>query len=165
MEARYSSVLESTQWRSSNTSTSGRSRAPRSESARIASKTFRRRASGAMATTGLHAGEAVVQRCELALSADERREPALDGDFEPRAALAWPEHLERADRRVTLDLPLPEVQRLEVPADRLVRRLGHDHAPRARGLLHARREVRRVPDRGVVHPEIVADPAHDDWPS
>src|SRR2546430_2806815 len=32
----------------------------------------------------------------------------------------------------------PEVERLEVPADRLVRRLGHHHAPRTRGLLHAR---------------------------
>src|SRR5439155_21907204 len=117
-----------------------------------------------LAATGLHLGEAVVQSRDLALSADERREPALDGDFEPRAALAWPEHLERADRRVTLDLPLPEVQRLEVPADRLVRRLGDHHAPRTRGLLHARREVRRVPDRGVVHPEVVADPADDDRP-
>src|SRR5207249_4820268 len=117
-----------------------------------------------LAATGLHLGEAVVQGRDLALSADERREPALDGDFEPRAALAWPEHLERADRRVTLDLPLPEVQRLEVAADRLVRRLGDHHAPRTRGLLHARREVRRVADRGVVHPEVVADPAHDDGP-
>src|SRR5213593_2464412 len=70
----------------------------------------------------------------------------------------------RPTSRVTLDLPLPEVQRLEVPADRLVRRLGDHHAPRARGLLHARREVRRVADRGVVHPEVVADPAHDDGP-
>src|SRR3989441_7555977 len=117
-----------------------------------------------LAATGLHLGEAVVQGRDLALSADERREPALDSDFEPRAALAWPEHLERAARRVTLDLPLPEVQRLEVPADRLVRRLGDDHTSGARGLLHARREVRRVADRGVVHPEIVADPAHDDGP-
>src|SRR5881397_1749919 len=77
-----------------------------------------------LAATGLHLGEAVAQSRELALSADERREPALDGDFEPRAALAWPEHLERADRRVTLDQALAEVERLEVPADRLVRRLG-----------------------------------------
>src|SRR5207249_102736 len=170
MEARYSSVLESTQWRSSNTSTSGRSRAPRGEPATELEEEARladARIAGDeddLAATGLHLGEAVVQGRDLALSADERREPALDGDFEPRAALAWPEHLERADRRVTLDLPLPEVQRLEVAADRLVRRLGDHHAPRTRGLLHARREVRRVADRGVVHPEVVADPAHDDGP-
>src|SRR3989442_712123 len=127
MEARDSSVPQSTPWRSSNTSTSGRSRAPRRRIARLSAKTRRRRASGAVATIGFRLAKGVGQGRYLAFGAAERREPALVGDFEPRGALGGPEHLERAARRVTLAPPPPEAQRLKVPADRLVRRLGDDH--------------------------------------
>jgi len=105
--------------------------------------------------------EALAQRRQLARPADERREAALGGDVQARALAARPEHLEGARGGAALGGELPEIQRLEVALDGRVRCLADHHAARPGRLLHARGEVRRVADRGVVHAQVVADLADD----
>ena len=96
------------------------------------------------------------------VAADQRREPALGGGVQARAAATRAQHLEGVHGRVPLDPLLAEVERLEEPADRPVRRFADQHAAGAGRLLEPRRDVRRVADRGVVHPQVVADAADDD---
>ena len=45
-----------------------------------------------------------------------------------------------------------------------MRRLADQHRPGLGGLLQAGGEIRRVPDRGVIHAQVVADPADHDEP-
>jgi hypothetical protein len=49
-----------------------------------------------------------------------------------------------------------------VIGDQALRRLGDDHMAGGRRLLKARRDVRRVADRRVVHPQVVSDAADHD---
>ena len=101
--------------------------------------------------------EALAQHRQLARPADERREPALGGDVQARAAAAGPEHLEGARGGAALGGDLPEIQRLEIALDGGVGCLADHHAARPGRLLHAGSEVRRVADRGVVHAQVIAD--------
>src|SRR5205807_1670515 len=79
--------------------------------------------------------EEVAQRRQLAPATDERREPALGGDVEAGPAAPVPEHLEDADRRMSLDRRLAEVEGLEVAGDQAMGGLADDDAARPGDLL------------------------------
>ena len=53
---------------------------------------------------------------------------------------------------------LPEVQDFEIVGDQLVGSLTDQYAAWPGILLQPRRQVRGVPHRGIVHPEVVPDP-------
>jgi hypothetical protein len=104
----------------------------------------------------------VDQDADLGRSADERRQPALHRDVEPGPTPPRPEDFEGLHRRMPLDRHHTEIRCLEETGDGPVRGLAHEHAGRARHLLEPGGEVRRVPDRRVVHPQVVPDAADDD---
>ncbi len=99
---------------------------------------------------------------DLSVSSNEGREAALALDVQPCLAAARPQDLERLDRRVPLHGQLAQIARFEVAGDEPRRRRAGEHAARACVLLQAGGHVGGVTDRRVVHPEIVADLAHDD---
>ena len=59
------------------------------------------------------------------------------------------------------DEPLADRSRLDMRLDQAVRGFGKVNGARLRELLHPRRQVRGVANRGVVHPEVVADSTDD----
>jgi hypothetical protein len=65
---------------------------------------------------------------------------------------------------VALQLELTQVAGLEEAGDRVVSILRHQHTAWTGDLLQSRRQIGRVAHRGVIHPQIVADPAHDHGP-
>ena len=99
----------------------------------------------------------------LVVASDERREAADRGGLQARAHRAEPDqfedfhrqrqplHRNRADR-AHLDVALRQAERLR----------GEERGARARQLLHARGQVRRLSDGRVIHVQVVIDGAHHD---
>jgi hypothetical protein len=100
---------------------------------------------------------------ELALAADEAREPAPARDVEARAERARAGELVDAYRHAhALQRRRAAIAKREEPLYQPRRVLGHaDRAGRGH-LLDAGREADRVAERRVLHAEIVADAAEDD---
>ena len=104
-----------------------------------------------------------AQTPQLGLASAQRGEAAHPRDFEPRAAadLAG-DGVGAHGLALALDRELAEVRQKKEAVGEAVRlRGGHDLA-RLRQIEHARGQVRRVADGGVVHPEVAANGAHDD---
>ena len=113
--------------------------------------------------TGAGALHRAVEHAELGLAPDEAREPADRGGLEPGARLAGPDQLEGLERvGEALDQQGPRRLHGDVALHELQRLAGEQGAARLRELLHARGEVRGLPDRGVVHVQIAADGAYHD---
>ena len=111
---------------------------------------------------GLDLTEPLTQRGQFPLSTNQGREPALHRHVKARPATARPQHLEGVHRGTALHWQLAQITRLEEAGDVLLRGGADHHAPRLGHLLEPRRQVRGVPDRGVVHAQVVADLAHHD---
>jgi len=104
-----------------------------------------------------------AQPPQLGLASAQRGEAAHPRDFEPRAAadLAG-DGVGAHGLALALDRELAEVlQEKEAVGEPVRLHGGHDLA-RLRQIEHARGQVRRVADGGVVHPEVAANGAHDD---
>jgi hypothetical protein len=102
--------------------------------------------------------EVVPQQAELALAADQRRQPTLDGGFEPRTDGLLANGLVGGNRvRLSLEWQLAERLELEVVLCSPSRRLRQIDGPRLCRRFEPRRDVDRVADRRVVHVEVVAD--------
>src|SRR5262249_44549669 len=105
-----------------------------------------------------HALEAVGEKLELGLAANERAETALDRGVEARAVRARAFHGERPHRTIDpLDAQLAAVLGHEVPANQAVRGLPDETAASLARLLQPGREIHRLALRRVVHAQIVAD--------
>jgi hypothetical protein len=103
---------------------------------------------------------------ELGLAADQRRQPALGRDRHRRRPRRASEHLVGRDG-LALATDVERSRRLdeEEAAHQAIGGVAHENGARARGRLQARRQVRRVADRRVVHLEAVPDRADDDGAS
>jgi hypothetical protein len=117
-----------------------------------------------LASSGLRPAKEIEQGGQLALAADQRRQPVLGRHVEAGSPAPGPEDLIGSGRGVPLDLDLAQLQGLEKATDRLPRRLVHEHAARAGQMLQPRGDVGGVADRGVVHPQVVADAADHHGP-
>ena len=107
-------------------------------------------------------GEEVLQGLELSIAADEVAEPARPVTLERRASRAHAEEAEHDDRLGAAPHgDGSHALAADVALDEPPRRLADQDGARLGGLLEAGRQVRRVADRGVVHPQVVADRAHD----
>ena len=118
-----------------------------------------------LAVTRRRTAECLPQLLELGVPADELGEPAVGTRGQAGAARPGADQLVRLHRRVEslhrhrakrphLDVALGQRQRLGRDGDRAG--IGE--------LLHARGQVRRLADSGVVHVQIAADGAHHDLP-
>ena len=104
-----------------------------------------------------------LQRRQLALAADEGREPAPGCRLETRARRADARQIERLDRlRQALHRHLPQGPQVQEAFGEAGGRRGQPDRSGARQLLHPAREVDGRADRVVVHAEVVADRAHQD---
>src|SRR5262249_18825926 len=100
---------------------------------------------------------------ELAIAAAERAEAAQDGGLQARPHRAGAGRLEDLDGLLDA-LDRHGTERLDVD-ESFDETQGVGRQPngtRCRQLLHARRQVRGLPDRRVVHPEIALDGSHYD---
>jgi hypothetical protein len=99
----------------------------------------------------------------LALAADELGEASCVGHLQARPHPAHALELEDTDRlRQTPHLVPPEIAQSEEPLAYLGGPFRQVDSPRLGDLLHPRRQVGRMPQRRVVHPEVVTDlPDHD----
>lgn len=108
-------------------------------------------------------GEAALEEAHLAVAADERRESPLARHVEARPQA--PRAAELVDAEVpllSLDREAAEILELEEPRDQRPGHLGQVDLARLGERLHPGREPDRVPLRGIVHPEIVADASDHD---
>ncbi len=111
------------------------------------------------------AGERRLERLHLLVAADETREATRPGGFEAGADRSEP--LELVDQyRLTdaFQLEPPEVAEPEEPRDEGRGVLGQVDPLGPGELLHALGEPDGVALRGVIHAEVVADPADHDLP-
>ncbi len=107
--------------------------------------------------------ECGLQNGHLAQTSDELREAARTGHLETTAHPPHTLELEHTDRlRQATHLVPPQIAQNEEPLAHLRRRLRDVDPPRLCDLLHPRRQVGRVSERRVVHPEVVADLADHD---
>ena len=104
-----------------------------------------------------------LEFAQLNVTADERREPARGGDMQARGCLAESGHFVDVDVATqAFDRQTPERRRHDEPFREARRTRRRTDRTRRRGLLHARGEVRRLSDRGVVHSQVAAHGPHDD---
>src|SRR5215470_10644382 len=104
-----------------------------------------------------------LEQSELALAADEAREAARPGTVETAADPARTAQLEHAHGNARpFEALFPLVEEVEEARGEALGLLGHRDAARRGQLLHPGGEADDVPLRGVVHAQVVADPAHDD---
>ena len=103
-----------------------------------------------------------LEVAELARAAHERGQPAGRRRLEPRPHRIGADHLEHLEgRHEPLHRPLAERRHLHVALDEPEGR-GRDEDGAGSGhLLHARRDVGRLPDGGVVHAQVARPQADD----
>ena len=98
------------------------------------------------------------EKSELALSADEGREPALGSHLETRPVCPSGDDFPGGDRfSLSFDGNRAKRAGEEVSVDQAVGGLGDDYPLRLGCLLQPGRDIRGVADRGVVHSEVTAD--------
>jgi len=108
--------------------------------------------------------EGVGEQAELAFAPDESRQrPSLVRRLPTRPdLLAALKHVDRHLVGETQDIDAPTRLHGDEATDKLHRVAGEEDAAGLRHLLHAAREVDRLPDRVVVDRQVVADGAHHD---
>ena len=106
--------------------------------------------------------EHATELVQLVVTADETGEPAPGGRLKPgtrRPEAGDLVHLQRIGKALHGNGTERARGDEAFHASEGGRR--HEDSPRARELLHPRRQVRRLPDRGIVHAEIASDRAHE----
>jgi hypothetical protein len=115
-----------------------------------------------LALAGLDIGKAALEQGQLVRASDERGEPALALGLQAAAHAARTLDAVRPDReRFALDADLTHGLEDEIGAHDLGDVLAHEDLAGLRKREQPRRQVRGIPDRGVVHAEVVADLADD----
>ena len=116
-----------------------------------------------LSASGLHLDLQGAQRADLPGTSDELAQGTLAARLQRRAALAASDdQVDGHWHRPAADLHRALGLELRVATDELRRGVA-DHDGAGFGhLLQAGRQVGRVADGGVVHPEVVADGPHDD---
>src|SRR5262249_4137412 len=111
----------------------------------------------------LRLAQSFLEQNELPATADEGGEAARPGALEAAVDLAWTPQLEHAHGNArTLQTLFPTVVEVEEALREAHGLFGHRDAAGWRQLLHAGGEPHDVALRGVVHAQVVPDPAHDD---
>src|SRR5262249_39102660 len=106
--------------------------------------------------------ERVLQLLELAFPTHEPRESPPGRGLQPRAGCAGPGQLEYLHRLAQALYPhRTEPRDLHQPLGQAQRARTEPNAAGRRQLLHARRQLGRLPDRRVVHAEVAPDRMHD----
>ena len=101
-----------------------------------------------------------MQLRQLAVTADQRCQPLLGSHFQavaPGRTTGNPVY----DNWLALapDLDRAEPFRAHFAGDRLIRVLGNHDGPRLGHGLHPRRQMDDIAVGGIIHPQIIADPA------
>src|SRR5262245_3768592 len=100
--------------------------------------------------------ECSAQLVQLAVAPYKAREPAPSRDLQARAQGSGAQHFVNGNGLGdALDLRLPQGLALEIALDQLVGALTHDHPAPTGQTLHARSQMDRVPDWGVVGVQII----------
>ena len=100
---------------------------------------------------------------ELAIAPSEGTEAAQDRRLQPRPRRSGAGHLEDVDGLLdALDRHGAERRDVDESFDEAQGVSRQPNGSRCRELLHARRQVRGLPDRRVLHPEIASDGSHHD---
>src|SRR5215470_3289867 len=111
----------------------------------------------------LRLAQSVLEQRELTTAADEGGEAARPGALEAAVDLTGTPQLEHAHGSAgPLQTLFPTVVKVEEALCEARGLLGHRDAAGWRQLLHAGGEPHDVALRGVVHAQVVPDPAHDD---
>ena len=104
--------------------------------------------------------ERSAEHLDLGVPADEPGEPAPRGGLQSRARRTDAGQLVDLDGlAATFHRHRTQGLHGDEPFDQVERRRRDQHRARARGLFHARGEMRRLPDRRVVHAQVIADRA------
>ena len=116
-----------------------------------------------LAAAGLRVFERLIQLFHLGRPADERRQPPRGRGLEPRSDCRSADDLVHLDRlRETLHRRRADRSDLDVPLGQRQGVGGEHGRPGIGELFHARGQMRRLPHRRVVHPEVAADRPHHD---
>src|SRR5262249_23110889 len=106
--------------------------------------------------------ETFRQHPKLTVATDEWCQPAFSLDVKTGSGGARRNDLPRTHRlSLSLERKIAEGPRVEIVANETVRRLGDDDASGNGDLQHPGRDIRRVANRRVVHPQVVADATDD----
>ncbi|HEY3067323.1 MAG TPA: hypothetical protein VGL09_16130 [Methylomirabilota bacterium] len=117
-----------------------------------------------LAAAFAHARERLAQQRELAVAADERAQPPLFANFEPRAPTS-PDNAMNANRLLeALHFHPSEELAADVSLHETVRCLTDQDRSGLGAALQPRRQIGGVPDRGVVHPQVVPDATDNNEP-
>ena len=112
------------------------------------------------------AREPVVKQLQLPLASDQRSQSALGAELEAGSRRSPAGHPIGDDRvGAPLDVHLPERLAPDIALRQALGGLGDHDGPGLGEGLHPSRQVGGVADRGVVHPEVITDPADDDQPA
>ena len=115
-----------------------------------------------LALARLDIGKAALEQGQLGRASDERGEPALALSLQAATHAARTLDAVRPDREsFALDAHLAHGLQDEIGAHDLGDVLAHEDLAGLRKRKQPRRQVRGVPDRGVVHAQVVADLADD----
>src|SRR5262245_46935536 len=99
----------------------------------------------------------------LGVAAHETCETSQRRGLQARSRLAGPDQLENLHRLgETLDRYWTKRFHMDVALCQAQGVGAQQNVPRVSELLHARRQMRCLPDRAVVHAQITADRTHDD---
>ena len=102
-----------------------------------------------------------AQRLKLAVSTHERCAGLTGVMVGLRGLTNIAEHEHRHAVTLALHPPLTQRNRVDIWIDQPSRRLGEVHRTWLGKLLHARRQIGGVANRGVVHPQVVSNAAND----
>ena len=107
-----------------------------------------------------------MKQLQLPLASDQRSQSALGAELEAGSRRSPAGHPIGDDRvGAPLDVHLPERLAPDIALRQALGGLGDHDGPGLGEGLHPSRQVGGVADRGVVHPEVITDPADDDQPA
>src|SRR5262252_556206 len=116
-----------------------------------------------LTATRSDAREALVQNRQVLLTSHQLGQAPIDAHFQTGSPATAAHHaIDAYGLTPPFDRHRSQSLGSDVSLDKSVGGLGNQDRPRLGHTLHARREVGRVPHGGVVHSQVVADPAHDD---
>ncbi len=106
----------------------------------------------------------VAELLDLHVASDKTSQASRRRGLQPRAHRSRAGDLIDLDRSAhPLDVDRPHGRDLDIALGQTQRFGRHQDRARSRQLLHPGRQVRRLPDRGVIHAEIAADRPHNNF--